>query len=129
MLRRPPRSTRTDTLLPDTTLFRSVAAGLHHDDLDRAFIPAMARPQRSHRHMRLRQRERGATGTKAERSGRLLHDPACSNGRGHSMEAAMTIILGLESSCDETAAALRSEERSVGETCVSPCRSRGLPDN
>src|SRR3546814_977762 len=77
MLRRPPRSTRTDTLLPDTTLFRSVAAGLHHDDLDRAFIPAMARPQRSHRHMRLRQRERGATGTKAERSGRLLHDPAC----------------------------------------------------
>src|SRR3546814_7498928 len=25
MIRRPPRSTRTDTLIPDTTLFRSVA--------------------------------------------------------------------------------------------------------
>src|SRR3546814_15099549 len=28
MIRRPPRSTRTDTLFPDTTLFRSLA---HHD--------------------------------------------------------------------------------------------------
>src|SRR3546814_3840090 len=28
MLRRPPRSTRTDTLFPYTTLFRSVAAGV-----------------------------------------------------------------------------------------------------
>src|SRR3546814_1551477 len=28
MLRRPPRSTRTDTLLPDTTLFRSGLVGL-----------------------------------------------------------------------------------------------------
>src|SRR3546814_6560726 len=28
MIRRPPRSTRTDTLFPDTTLFRSKAAGL-----------------------------------------------------------------------------------------------------
>src|SRR3546814_11530679 len=27
MLRRPPRSTRTDTLFPDTTLFRSVGGG------------------------------------------------------------------------------------------------------
>src|SRR3546814_21164040 len=28
MIRRPPRSTRTDTLLPDTTLFRSFVAAL-----------------------------------------------------------------------------------------------------
>src|SRR3546814_17685201 len=27
MIRRPPRSTRTDTLFPDTTLFRSAGAG------------------------------------------------------------------------------------------------------
>src|SRR3546814_7767222 len=34
MIRRPPRSTRTDTLFPDTTLFRSVyiAAGPHWAD-------------------------------------------------------------------------------------------------
>src|SRR3546814_8085197 len=31
MIRRPPRSTRTDTLFPYTTLFRS--ADLHHQDL------------------------------------------------------------------------------------------------
>src|SRR3546814_12129122 len=30
MRRRPPRSTRTDTLFPDTTLFRSVAARRDH---------------------------------------------------------------------------------------------------
>src|SRR3546814_2890815 len=29
MIRRPPRSTRTDTLFPYTTLFRSVRAALH----------------------------------------------------------------------------------------------------
>src|SRR3546814_12012841 len=29
MIRRPPRSTRTDTLFPYTTLFRSLAIGVH----------------------------------------------------------------------------------------------------
>src|SRR3546814_4654157 len=32
MIRRPPRSTRTDTLFPDTTLFRSPAAWVRHDE-------------------------------------------------------------------------------------------------
>src|SRR3546814_14717568 len=31
MIRRPPRSTRTDTLFPDTTLFRSVSAAILDD--------------------------------------------------------------------------------------------------
>src|SRR3546814_3627947 len=31
MIRRPPRSTRTDTLVPDTTLFRSVDEGRDHE--------------------------------------------------------------------------------------------------
>src|SRR3546814_12155271 len=40
MIRRPPRSTRTDTLLPYTTLFRSVAAKrLFHDIGDAAKFP------------------------------------------------------------------------------------------
>src|SRR3546814_4980287 len=41
MIRRPPRSTRTDTLFPYTTLFRSAACGQRHitaagsgDDID-----------------------------------------------------------------------------------------------
>src|SRR3546814_20496704 len=33
MIRRPPRSTRTDTLFPYTTLFRSVERQPRHDDL------------------------------------------------------------------------------------------------
>src|SRR3546814_18061495 len=32
-MRRPPRSTRTDTLLPYTTLFRSPGHGTHVDDM------------------------------------------------------------------------------------------------
>src|SRR3546814_7292019 len=31
MIRRPPRSTRTDTLFPYTTLFRSGSVGRHHE--------------------------------------------------------------------------------------------------
>src|SRR3546814_10110875 len=38
MTRRPPRSTRTDTLFPYTTLFRSVAAALVHGRLGVAEI-------------------------------------------------------------------------------------------
>src|SRR3546814_11111948 len=34
MIRRPPRSTRTDTLFPYTTLFRSVPPELLEDELD-----------------------------------------------------------------------------------------------
>src|SRR3546814_2613671 len=40
MIRRPPRSTRTDTLFPYTTLFRSHAARLG----DRARLPPVRRP-------------------------------------------------------------------------------------
>src|SRR3546814_4916766 len=39
MIRRPPRSTRTDTLFPYTTLFRSP---LYGHDLDRKTTPVMA---------------------------------------------------------------------------------------
>src|SRR3546814_13801135 len=35
MIRRPPRSTRTDTLFPYTTLFRSAAGARRPDDLRR----------------------------------------------------------------------------------------------
>src|SRR3546814_18135162 len=38
MIRRPPRSTRTDTLFPYTSLFRSVAVPLHHQELFAAFM-------------------------------------------------------------------------------------------
>src|SRR3546814_2646524 len=42
MIRRPPRSTRTDTLFPYTTLFRSLPLGEHagHEGLDQPPLPA-----------------------------------------------------------------------------------------
>src|SRR3546814_1355377 len=43
MIRRPPRSTRTDTLFPYTTLFRSMFADVL---LERLFLEAKARGQR-----------------------------------------------------------------------------------
>src|SRR3546814_9399527 len=53
MIRRPPRSTRTDTLFPYTTLFRSlfdlgkdilrIAVEFHHADLDQRII--LVRPR------------------------------------------------------------------------------------
>src|SRR6056297_3695313 len=56
MIRRPPRSTRTDTLFPYTTLFRSHARGAreHRGDLvavaaDRQLRPPHARDRKSTR--------------------------------------------------------------------------------
>src|SRR3546814_19734686 len=43
MIRRPPRSTRTDTLFPYTTLFRSYSNGFSSDDGVEAATQLMAR--------------------------------------------------------------------------------------
>src|SRR3546814_11159163 len=50
MIRRPPRSTRTDTLFPYTTLFRSLAPGLR-DDVRLHLV--MARVEDAVRHLLL----------------------------------------------------------------------------
>src|SRR3546814_5899349 len=47
MLRRPPRSTRTDTLFPYTTLFRSTSTS-HHVSPDRQRAAPLARSPRRH---------------------------------------------------------------------------------
>src|SRR3546814_1855423 len=46
MIRRPPRSTRTDTLFPYTTLFRSARLGMHDlvlDQSDHGFVQGKGR--------------------------------------------------------------------------------------
>src|SRR3546814_1800335 len=54
MIRRPPRSTRTDTLFPYTTLFRSafephaVFGEIHQADLGRARLQVVAMPASQH---------------------------------------------------------------------------------
>src|SRR3546814_2136899 len=47
MIRRPPRSTRTDTLFPYTTLFRSWRAGSMRNGVPSAADPAMKRARAS----------------------------------------------------------------------------------
>src|SRR3546814_1720982 len=60
MLRRPPRSTRTDTLFPYTTLVRSMVSRRHVEFLRLAAIgvvlpPCVRRPARKHRSRDCRQ--------------------------------------------------------------------------
>src|SRR3546814_17325606 len=95
MIRRPPRSTRTDTLFPYTTLFRSLelrstagrvgyfyTAAMRHHDLAREVEP-----------------HAGALGAGGE------------EGQEHFLP-------------DRRRHAGRSEERRVGKECVRTCRSR-----
>src|SRR3546814_12231319 len=56
MMRRPPRSTRTDTLFPYTTLFRSVAAPRRQVN-DQALAQTRTARQRFHRCVRIEQRQ------------------------------------------------------------------------
>src|SRR3546814_20307960 len=107
MIRRPPRSTRTDTLFPYTTLFRSHANG---DRLHR-------HPHHSDRFIFM-----GAIlgAPKAEillRGDRLrLYRPVASRRRNLPIEFQISVNSS------------RSEERRVGKECVSTCRSRWTTD-
>src|SRR3546814_20799094 len=116
MIRRPPRSTRTDTLFPDATLFRShrLAGG---DDLAAQF------------HVLLRV-EAGLAG--AGLAG--LHDPVemqvgelgAGDQRGHLLllnHLPVDELLDVRM-VDVADPHLRSEESRVGKECVSTCRSR-----
>src|SRR3546814_12371465 len=111
MIRRPPRSTRTDTLFPYTTLFRSGEAVRPVDrqsgivgDVTRyaACRPSIAKLERAGR-------DRGSAG---------MVVVACQSQRARAR-------LG-ES---PRARYQRSEERRVGKECVSTCRSRWSPSH
>src|SRR3546814_18665955 len=110
MIRRPPRSTRTDTLFPYTTLFRSKAANYFRDvgndkpdadllDLAETLIDKKSGPfDASDYHNHYIDALKRVIAKKAKAKGRrILED--------------------------------RSEERRVGKECVSTCRSRWSPDH
>src|SRR3546814_20318314 len=100
MIRRPPRSTRTDTLFPYTTLFRSPDRAGNLPVAGRAGERAVVLQYRVLHRARVAGRtglERGAS-RPAARPARAQH-------------------LGASASC-------RSEERRVGTECVSTCRTR-----
>src|SRR3546814_19629639 len=112
MIRRPPRSTRTDTLFPYTTLFRSavetgeehmgngfVAVDIH-GKIDAGFIHALQHVK----HFR--------AALQGWRVPFAVEVHACGIGAQMPVETAV-----------------RSEERRVGKECVSTCRSRWSPSH
>src|SRR3546814_18089042 len=104
MILRPPRSTRTDTLFPYTTLFRSCShARTGRLQLFRGL--GTGQPEEP-RQVRPRFLRKGVPGV-SEPAGRVAHP-----GR---------VLFALEWQL------ARSEERRVGKECVSTCRSRWSP--
>src|SRR3546814_20262917 len=118
MIRRPPRSTRTDTLFPYTTLFRSQGA-------DAVFTCVGADAD-------LQQVVLGKDGALAAmRPGAVLVDHTTVSAkiaRRLAEEAASKGLLAVDAPVSGgQAGAERSAERRVGKECVSTCRSRWSP--
>src|SRR3546814_14784640 len=119
MIRRPPRSTRTDTLFPYTTLFRSISPARH-----RAFSTPM---EMMHFIAQLRTLSGGkpvgfklCIGQPWEFMGmvKAMREPSiCPD---------FIVIDGAEGGTGASPLEFsRSEERRVGKECVRTCRSRG----
>src|SRR3546814_19129135 len=115
MIRRPPRSTRTDTLFPYTTLFRSGDAARRRGGRTGLFEPRT-------RH--------GASTRRARRTRQVMK-------KRHAV-AGILAVLSVITFLDRMAIAitgpaiqkeLRSEKRRVGKECVSTCRSRWSPNH
>src|SRR3546814_11934275 len=108
MIRRPPRSTRTDTLFPYTTLFRSI----------------VERPERPEPVLREIVAERHSV--RRPRSAERLDDRV----REIAAAEARPAVVAPRHRRQQRLAAerpIRSEERRVGKECVSTCRSRWAP--
>src|SRR3546814_11568544 len=109
MIRRPPRSTRTDTLFPYTTLFRSWThehIGTLGGDPDR--IALMGHSAGAYNAAMLALDPQWLRAAKS--------DPSIIRG-----------VAGLAGPYDFLPLEKRSEERRVGKECVSTCRSRWSP--
>src|SRR3546814_16688957 len=110
MIRRPPRSTRTDTLFPYTTLFRSP----FQTELDTAFAPLALLVTGAHD-----QRSRLLVTARLRALGRLAPGgDRMAAARGAAFAAAVRVVDRVHG---------RSEERRVGKECVRTCRSRWSP--
>src|SRR3546814_14311443 len=120
MLRRPPRSTRTDTLLPYTTLFRSRAD--HEGN-----APAPGGELCLGQHGLQQDRDEDRAKLAADQGQILKAGPeAAVRARRHfgQIGRARAIFAAQRQALKD-----RSEERRVGKECVSTCRSRWSPDH
>src|SRR3546814_21123955 len=118
MIRRPPRSTRTDTLFPYTTLCRSVQPQRHscedQQDRQRAGWQAPLAPKCVEAEARGRQPkgQRQVERDEAQQIRRLVVSRKDEEGKAERCSSLR---------------AHRSEERRVGKACVSTCRYRWSP--
>src|SRR3546814_14159628 len=146
MVRRPPRSTRTDTLLPYTTLFRSPRA--HGGEVGEVHAEQLARHQVGRAVEEVPPRDHGVDGgdqalARPDRQhGRIVVEPeGAVRLRRQGGEVALDQLelpdapallsggplLSGDQGSGPGLAQLRSEERRVGNECVSTCRSRWSP--
>src|SRR3546814_19630108 len=113
MIPRPPRSTRTDTRFPDTTLFRSLNAA----DRISVLVRCQTCEQATQKPLALLV------------SAKQLACPQCGNVIDLATGENGLLVQRLADQCKsiDAAFAKRSEERRVGKGCVSTCRSRWWP--
>src|SRR3546814_19643390 len=111
MIRRPPRSTRTDTLFPYTTLFRSRTGHIHRPD------GPLAKHQPASRHLRgkisMESSDQGRTMPERYRFARDVFAKLVA-------ERPAGVVVGRPGRS--------TEERRVGKECVRTCRSRWTQD-
>src|SRR3546814_16591997 len=114
MIRRPPRSTRTDTLFPYTTLFRSPErrATLARGAEAVRHTTRLRETRSKHVVSRVHPRPLGPPCPREERRRRA----------GLLARGSKPVRTAFSGSFDPNG--MRSEERRVGKECVSPCRSR-----
>src|SRR3546814_17635513 len=123
MIRRPPRSTRTDTLFPYTTLFRSLPSmvPLLPENEDSGAVNEIAPPQALRFAEQSKQpfeaRALHPQGRAALRPGKELQ--RCPDTQGHAARAAALASFR----ADHFTLRCRSEERRVGDEGVSQCSS------
>src|SRR3546814_17815553 len=118
MIRRPPRSTRTDTLFPYTTLFRSTLAdGLNQLPQFRGSDVPQA----------------GGVSANGAAGANLLNLRNLGAERNLVLLNGRRVVAGTDQGATDIntlpQSLVRSEERRVGKECVSTCRSRWSPSH
>src|SRR3546814_12257964 len=117
MIRRPPRSTRTATLVPYTTLFRSVGKKNFGDDGLGFYLGGRAGIVASKFDIEVS----GIAGVIKESDDSIDAYVGVSAGYDFSTNLGLGLAYDWFEAGPESA---RSEERRVGKACVSTCRSR-----
>src|SRR3546814_15836146 len=139
MIRRPPRSTRTDTRFPYTTLFRSQVAVvgerasglgnlvLRQHQLERGVVAdGVGRAQQGAQFIAAGgERNLHRVAPVAQLRQRLLLPGKPGLGLAQAARGRADLLVALA----QLPAGVRSEERRGGEECVSTCRSRWSPYN